>query len=163
MQLKQNFLKQTANELKLHHTFLSLPRSFFLDVTQRSPKRTFRRALRDIQKTAARETILFSVSWWSGTERYFSFQRKTIWYDAIFIQLQKCTWLLVQWKAGRWLRTKHICKNLLTLLYILLLWIFISYDSFPSWITRKFCCSAKIHVLIVTKLSFFVISIYFEG
>ena len=30
----------------------SLPRSRFLDVTQRSPKR----ALRDIQKTAARET-----------------------------------------------------------------------------------------------------------
>ena len=32
----------------------SLPRSRFLDVTQRSPKRG--RALRDIQKTAARET-----------------------------------------------------------------------------------------------------------
>ena len=37
----------------------SLPRSRFLDVTQRSPKRnffSFGGALRDIQKTAARET-----------------------------------------------------------------------------------------------------------
>ena len=34
----------------------SLPRSRFLDVTQRSPKRTFGGALCDIQKTAARET-----------------------------------------------------------------------------------------------------------
>ena len=34
----------------------SLPRSRFLDVTQRSPKRPFRRALCDIQKTALRET-----------------------------------------------------------------------------------------------------------
>ena len=55
-------LKQTGNKLKLHHTFLSLPRSRFLDVTQRSPKRTFAEALCDILKTAARETILFSVS-----------------------------------------------------------------------------------------------------
>ena len=31
-------LKQTGNKLKLHHTFLSLPRSHFFDVTQRSPK-----------------------------------------------------------------------------------------------------------------------------
>ena len=31
-------LKQTRNKLKLHHTFLSLPRSRFLDVTRRSPK-----------------------------------------------------------------------------------------------------------------------------
>ena len=54
-------LKQTGNRLKLHHTFLSLPRSCFLDVTQHSPKRTFGGALRDIQKTAVRETILFSV------------------------------------------------------------------------------------------------------
>ena len=34
----------------------SLPRSRFLDVTQRSPKRTFGGALRDIQKTAAKGT-----------------------------------------------------------------------------------------------------------
>ena len=32
-------LKQTGNKLKLYHTFLSLPRSHFLDVTQCSPKR----------------------------------------------------------------------------------------------------------------------------
>ena len=96
MQLKQNFLKQTANELKLHHTFLSLPRSVFLDVTQRSPKRTFGGALRDIQKTTARETILFSVLWWSGTERYFSFQKKNnmIWchfYTTPKMHLASCT------------------------------------------------------------------------
>ena len=36
----------------------SLPRSRFLDVTQRSPKETFGGALHDIQKTAARETTL---------------------------------------------------------------------------------------------------------
>ena len=34
-------LKQTGNKLKLHHTFLSLPRSLFLDVMQRSPKSSF--------------------------------------------------------------------------------------------------------------------------
>ena len=54
-------LKQTGNKLKLHHTFLSLPRSRFLDVTRRSPKSSFGGASRDIQKMAARETILFSV------------------------------------------------------------------------------------------------------
>ena len=37
-------------------SFPSLPRSRFLDVTQRSPKSSFGGALRDIQKTAARET-----------------------------------------------------------------------------------------------------------
>ena len=89
-------LKQTGNKLKLHHTFLSLPRSRFLDVTQRSPKRTFAEALCDILKTAARETILFSVSWWSGTERYFSFQKKNnmIWchfYTTQKIHLTSCT------------------------------------------------------------------------
>ena len=119
-------LKQTGNKFKLHHTFVSLPCSCFLDVTQRSPKRTFGGALRDIQKTAARETILFAVLWWSGTERYFSFQKKNNMIWCHFYTTKKYTWLLVQWKAGRWLRTKHICKNLLTLLYLLLLWIFIS-------------------------------------
>ena len=39
-----------------HREKYSLPRSRFLDVMQRSPKRTFTEALRDIQKTAARET-----------------------------------------------------------------------------------------------------------
>ena len=37
-------------------SFPSPFRSRFLDVTQRSPKSSFGRALRDIQKTAARET-----------------------------------------------------------------------------------------------------------
>ena len=42
----------------------SLPHSRFLDVTQRSPY-TFGGALRDIQKTAARETNFFVViRWW---------------------------------------------------------------------------------------------------
>ena len=36
---------------------IRLPRSRLLDVTQRSPKRTFGGTLRDIQKTAAWETI----------------------------------------------------------------------------------------------------------
>ena len=42
---------------------LGLPRSRFLDVTQRSPKRTFSfgGALRDIQKTAARQTNIYSA------------------------------------------------------------------------------------------------------
>ena len=39
-------------------TNCSLPRSRFLDVTQRSPNASFGGALRDIQETAARETIL---------------------------------------------------------------------------------------------------------
>ena len=34
-------LKQTGNKLKLYHTFLSLPRSRFLDVRQCSPKSSF--------------------------------------------------------------------------------------------------------------------------
>ena len=36
---------------------IRLPRSRLLDVTERSPKRTFGETLRDIQKTAAWETI----------------------------------------------------------------------------------------------------------
>ena len=49
----------------------SLPRSRFLDVTQRSPQKfLLGGALRDIQKTAARETIYlmakFTVSATSG-------------------------------------------------------------------------------------------------
>ena len=88
-------LKQTGNKLKLYHTFLSLPRSRCLDVRQCSLK-VLLGALHDIQKKAVRETILFSVLWWSGTERYFSFQKKNnmIWchfYTTKKIHLTSCT------------------------------------------------------------------------
>ena len=49
----------------------SLPRSRFLDVTQCSPKRkkvSFGGALRDIQKTAARETTTWLPRLWFQTK-----------------------------------------------------------------------------------------------
>ena len=46
------------SECSINSPYCSLPRSRFLDVTQRSPKETFGGALHDIQKTAARETTL---------------------------------------------------------------------------------------------------------
>ena len=54
-------LKQTGNKLKLYHTFLSLPRSRFLDVMQRSPKSSFGRVSRDIKKKRLQGRLYFAL------------------------------------------------------------------------------------------------------
>ena len=70
----------------------SLPRSRFLDVTQRS----FGGALRDIQKTAARETKL-PQTLFQSEDKYKAIDMKMIFYFSckwnLFSQEKFCTWL----------------------------------------------------------------------
>ena len=72
MQLKQNLFKTNRKQIKAIPFFLSLPRSRCLDVTQRSPKRTFGGALCDIQK--------------KGCEGDYTFLRVVMrWYREVFL------------------------------------------------------------------------------
>ena len=72
----------TCSFLVSSGVYISLPRSRFLDVTQRSSKRksSFGGALRDIQKTAARETnYIFDHSTFQFLRSFVKFYCMELW------------------------------------------------------------------------------------
>ena len=84
-------LKQTGNKLKLYHTFLSLPRSRFLDVTQCSPKRV---AWHPKNGCEGDYTFLCVVMKWY--REVFLIPEKEIWCHFYMIQKRRLTSCIIK-------------------------------------------------------------------